>query len=169
MVISMLVVLGAVAVVLLLVPRTNSVVQPPVDVARGAVAAAEQVDFTPSVPTGLPSDWRATSVRTTRSTAGVLTWHAGYQTSSDQYAAVEQGQDAPAEWVRAQTNRAPTAGTVDLVGRTWTRYVRTDKVQNSLVSTSGGVTTVVTGTAGFDELGQARPEPAPAALTPGPS
>jgi hypothetical protein len=152
MVASLLVVLAVVAALMLLVPRTNSITQPPVDVAAGARAAATQVEFTPSVPSGLPAGWRATSVRTTRSTANVMTWHAGYMTSDDQYAAVEQGQDAPAEWIRSQTNRGREEGTVDVEGEPWRRFVRLDKVQHSLVHQRGDVTTIVTGTASFEDL-----------------
>ena len=152
MVLSMAVVLGIVVGLLLLLPRVNSVTQPPVDVTLGVRAASSQLQFTPSAPTGLPEGWRATSVRTTRSTAEVLMWHVGYQTPSQQYAAVQQGQDAPDEWVRAQTNRAPVVGAQDVAGARWTRYARQDKLQNSLVLRHGKLTTVVTGTAGFDEL-----------------
>jgi len=152
MVVSLAVVVGIVCVLLLLVPRVNSVTQPPLDVGLGARAASSQLPFPPAVPTGLPDGWRATSVRTARSTAGVLMWHAGYQTPSEQYAAVQQGQDAPAEWVRAQTNRAPVTGTQLVAGQQWTRYARQDKLQNSLVLKRGRLTTVVTGTADFDEL-----------------
>jgi hypothetical protein len=149
---SLLVVLGIVVGLLLLVPQTNAIVQPPVDVRMGARAAAEQVEFTPSVPTGLPTGWRATSVRTTRSTGSVLTWHAGYMTADDQYAAVEQGKDVPLEWLRSQTNRGREEGTQDVDGVAWRKFVRTPKVQNSLVHERDGVTTIVTGTAGFDDL-----------------
>jgi hypothetical protein len=152
MVVSLLVVLGIVVGLMLLVPRTNSITQPPVDVAAGARAAATQVEFTPSVPSGLPAGWRATSVRTTRSTANVMTWHAGYMTTDDQYAAVEQGQHAPVEWIRSQTNRGREEGTVDVDGVPWRRFVRLDKVQHSLVHQRGDVTTIVTGTASFDDL-----------------
>jgi hypothetical protein len=145
-------VLGLVLVLLLLVPRVNGVTQPPVDVGLGARAAAAQVDFTPSRPGGLPAGWRPTSVRTTRSTADVLTWHVGYQTPGGRYAAVEQGGRAPAEWVEQQVNRAPEQGSVLVRGERWARRVRADKTQNSLVHTRGAVTTIVTGTASFDEL-----------------
>jgi uncharacterized protein DUF4245 len=154
MVLSLAVVVGIVLVLLMLVPRVNSVTQPPLDVGLGVRAASTQLDFPPSAPTGLPPEWRATSVRTARSTAGVLMWHVGYQTPTQQYAAVQQGQNAPAEWVRAQTNRAPVVGTQSVAGARWTRYARVDKLQNSLVLRHGSVTTVVTGTAGFDELAQ---------------
>lgn len=149
---SLLVVVGIVLGLVLLVPRTNAITQPPVDVRLGARAAAEKVDFTPSVPAGLPAGWRATSVRTTRSTASVMTWHAGYMTADDQYAAVEQGQDVPAEWIRSQTNRGREEGTVDVEGESWRKFVRLDKVQHSLVHQRGDVTTIVTGTATFEQL-----------------
>lgn len=152
MVLSLAVVLGIAFVLILLVPRVNQVTQPPVDVPLGARAAAAQVDFTPSVPVGLPDGWRATSVRTTRSTADVITWHAGFQTPDQQYAAFEQGKDAPQAWVTQQTNRAPTVGTQEVAGQTWQRYAGGRANQNSLVHTNGAVTTIVTGTASFDDL-----------------
>ncbi|MGL4173216.1 MAG: DUF4245 domain-containing protein [Actinomycetota bacterium] len=152
MVLSLAVVLALVIALILLVPRVNSVTQPPVNVELGARAAVTKVDFTPSVPRGLPDGWRATSVRTTRSTADVIMWHVGYQTDSGQYAAVQQAADAPFEWVRQQVNRVPKAGEQVIEGRTWQQWVRPDKVQNSLVRTQGRVTTVLTGTATFDEL-----------------
>lgn len=152
MVLSLAVVLGVVVLLVLLVPRVNGVTQPPVDVNLGARAAAAKVQFTPSVPVGLPDGWRPTSVRTTRSTAEVITWHVGYQTPSGQYAAVEQGRDAPFAWVSQQTNRGRDDGTQLVNGEPWQRWVRGDKVQNSLVHTRGAVTTIVTGTATFPEL-----------------
>ena len=152
MVLSLAAVLVVVAALVLMVPRVNGVTQPPVDVRLGARAAAAKVAFTPSVPTGLPDGWRATSVRTTRSTADVITWHAGYQTPKDQYAAVEQGEAAPAAWVAQQTNHGRADGTEDVAGATWQRYTGGRAVQNSLVLTHAGVTTIVTGTASYDEL-----------------
>ena len=152
MVLSLAVVLGIVAAIVLMVPRVNGVTQPPVDVTMGARAAAAKVEFTPSVPSGLPQGWRATSVRTTRSTADVITWHAGYQTPKSQYAALEQGKDAPAEWVAQQTNHGRPDGTQEVAGQSWQRYTGGRAVQNSLVRTDGAVTTIVTGTASFDEL-----------------
>jgi hypothetical protein len=82
----------------------------------------------------------------------VLTWHVGYQTAGGRYAAVEQGARAPSEWVEQQVNRAPEQGSVLVRGEQWARRVRADKTQNSLVHTRGAVTTIVTGTASFDDL-----------------
>jgi len=152
MLLSLAVVLGIVVALILLVPRVNGITQPPVDVALGARAAAAQVDFTPSQPHGLPTGWTPTSVRTTHSTADVITWHVGYTLPDGQYAAVEQGAHAPQRWVTQQTNRAPSDGTQRVDGDSWARYKAGRGVQNSLVHTRGTVTTIVTGTAAFDEL-----------------
>jgi Protein of unknown function (DUF4245) len=163
MVISLAVVIGIVLALLLLLPRVNSVTQPPLDVGPAVAPASQELGFRPSVPQGLPAQWRATSVRTVRSSNNVLMWHVGYQTPSQQYAAVEQGRDAPADWIKAQVNRAALAGTQQVAGRIWTRYVRRDKTQNSLVLVHGRLTTVVTGTSDFRELAQLaeRLRPAP--------
>lgn len=153
MVWSLLAVLAIVVALLALVPRVNGVTQPPVDVASAAPEAAQRLGFQPAVPQGLPADWSATSVRTTVATAGVLTWHAGY-TFDALYAAVEQGRNAPQDWLRAQTNRGQADGTQVVDGVTWNRVLRVDKVQNSLVhERADGVTTVVTGTASYQQLG----------------
>lgn len=153
MVWSLAAVLAIVVALLALVPRVNGVTQPPVDVPAAAPAAAQQLGFQPAVPRGLPDTWVSTSVRTTNATAGVLTWHAGY-TFDGRYAAVEQGRHVPQDWIRAQTNRGRPDGTQQVDGVRWTRILRLDEVQNSLVRTRpDGVTTVVTGTASYDQLG----------------
>ncbi len=153
MVWSLAAVLAIVVALLALVPRVNGVTQPPVDVPAAAPGAAQRLGFEPAVPRDLPASWTPTSVRTTRATAGVLTWHAGY-TFDSLYAAVEQGRDVPQDWLLAQTNRGRADGTQVVEGVTWNRVLRLDKVQNSLVhERADGVTTVVTGTASYDQLG----------------
>ena len=92
-----------------------------------------------------------------RTTDGFSTWHAGYQTPSGTYVAVEQTMDPTPLWVEAQTNRAPKTGTLEAGGRTWTKYERDTKVQNSLVDdpqAPGELTTLVTGTASFEEMAE---------------
>ena len=71
-----------------------------------------------------------------RSTDGLMTWHAGYQSPTGNYVALEQTKDATRGWVSAQTNRARRTGEVQAAGKTWRTYVRSGKVQNSLLSTA---------------------------------
>lgn len=155
MVRSLVVILGVMAVVILIVPRVNRVTQPPLDVAGSADTVASQSGWPIETPVGLPDGWRATSVRYERSTDAVMTWHVGYETPDNQYVAIEQAKYPTAGWITAQINRAKQTGTLEAGGRTWTTYARDLKVQNSLVNRpekSGALTTIVTGTATFDQL-----------------
>ena len=155
MVRSLLVVGALVALLVAVVPRVNTVSQPPVDVASTAVEVARSTGWPIERPEGLPDGWKATSVRYVRSTDGLMTWHAGYQSPAGSYVALEQTRDATARWVSAQTNRAPRTGELRAAGRTWGQYVRTGKLQNSLVDQptgQGALTTIITGTGTFEEL-----------------
>lgn len=152
---SMLVVGAIVAVLIAVVPRVNQVSQPPVDVSSVATQVAADTKWPIEVPQGLPAGWKATSVRYVRSTDGLMTWHAGYQSPTGNYVAIEQTKDATAGWLAAQTNRARETGQTQAGGLTWGTYVRSGKVQNSLVhkaESAGQLTTIVTGTGTFDEL-----------------
>lgn len=155
MVISMLVVLAFVVVWIAMVPRPNAITQPPVDVTSVAQQVRAETHWPILQPRGLPAGWRATSVRFVRSTDGLMTWHAGYQSPDGNYVAVEQTRGATQTWVEAQTNRGRAEGTVEAGGTTWTRIDRKDKVQFSLVSrgrSAQDLTTIVTGTAPYAEL-----------------
>ena len=151
-----LVVIGViVAALIAIVPRVNSVSQPPVDVAGASVEVARESGWPIDRPEALPDGWKATSVRYVRSTGGLMTWHAGYQSPTGNYIALEQTKDATAEWVSAQTNRATQTGEIQAAGKTWGTYVRSGKLQNSLVhraQTPTELTTIVTGTGSFEEL-----------------
>ncbi len=153
---SLLAVLGMVAVLVLLVPRVDTVGGPPVDIHAKAVAVQQETGWPIVEPVGLPDGWTATSVRYVPVTDGFMTWHVGYETPSGTFVAVEQTKDPSRAWVAAQTNRAPREGAVDIAGRTWDKYVRDSKVQNSLLSVpptgSGDLATLITGTATFDEM-----------------
>ncbi|HZB68628.1 MAG TPA: DUF4245 domain-containing protein [Ornithinibacter sp.] len=157
LVFSLLAVLGMVAVLVLVVPRVSSVSGPPVDIQSTAADVRERSGWPIVTAVGLPDGWTETSARYVRVTDGFMTWHAGYQTPAGTYVAVEQTIDPNRAWVEAQTNRAPKVGTLEAVGRTWARYERDTKVQNSLLDdpqTSGDLTTLVTGTASFEEMAE---------------
>ena len=154
---SLLAVLGMVLVLILMVPRVESVGGPPVDIDATAAQVKSESGWAIVVPEGLPDGWVPTSVRYVRTTGDFMTWHVGYKTPRNTYVAVEQTLDPTDEWVAAQTNRAPREGEVVVAGRTWTKFVRDTKVQNSLLDRpaagSGDLTTLVTGDADFDDMG----------------
>jgi hypothetical protein len=155
MVRSLVVIAVIVAALIAIVPRVNSVSQPPVDVTGASVEVARESGWPIDRPQALPDGWKATSVRYVRSTDGLMTWHAGYQSPTGNYIALEQTKDATAQWISAQTNRAAQTGEVQAAGKTWGTYVRSGKVQNSLVhraQSPAELTTIVTGTGTFEEL-----------------
>ncbi len=151
---SLVVVGGVVVVLVLIVPRPSAVTQPPVDVAGTAQGVRSQAHFAIDVPQGLPSGWRATSVRLLSGVDGVQTWHVGYQTSDAQYAAVEQAKDATTHWVTSNTQDGTGVGTQQVNGVTWAQLLHKNRLQRTLVRVDGGVTTLVTGTASWTDLGQ---------------
>ncbi len=157
LVLSLAAVVGMVLVLIMIVPRVSSVSGPPVDVHAVGVDTLARTGWPIVEAVGLPEDWSTTSARFVRTTDGFSTWHAGYQTPSGTYVAVEQTMDPTPTWVEAQTNRAAKTGTLDAGGRTWVKYVRDNKVQNSLVDdpqAPGQLTTLITGTASFEEMAQ---------------
>lgn len=152
---SLLAIIAAMALLYLMVPRVNSVSGPPVDVHGEAVAAAELSGWPLVEAVGLPAGWKPTSARYVRSTSELMTWHAGYQTPEGTYVAIEQTMDPTAKWIGAQTSRAKPSGTIEAAGKTWTRYIRDYKVQNSLLykpMAPGELTWLITGDASFEDM-----------------
>ncbi len=157
LVLSLAAVVGMVLVLIMMVPRVSSVSGPPVDVHAAAVDVKARTGWPIVEAVGLPDGWSTTSARFVRTTDGFSTWHAGYQTPSGSYVAVEQTMDPSPLWLEAQINRAPKTGILEAAGRTWTKYERDTKLQNSLVddpSAPGELTTLITGTASFEEMAE---------------
>lgn len=152
---SLVVIVALMAAVIFMVPRVNSLSGPPVDIAKTAREVAVESGWPVSTAQGLPKGWQATSARYVRTGEGAMTWLAGYQAPSGNYVSVEQTMDASSTWVETEVNRAVDKGTIEVDGRTWTKYERPSKIQNSLVhrpEASGELTTLVTGTGTFEEL-----------------
>lgn len=152
---SLLAVVGIMVLLVLLVPRVNSISGPPVDIHASAVAVQQESGWPIVEAKGLPDGWSATSARYVRATGDFMTWHAGYQTPSGTYVAVEQTMNPTQAWIEAQTNRAPTEGRMEVAGKSWAKLVRDTKTQNSLLyhpDDPNELTTLVTGTASFEDM-----------------
>ncbi len=152
---SLVVILALVALVILMVPRVNSLSGPPVDVRARGLEVAASTGWPVVMPVGLPKGWQPTSVRYVKTTDGAMTWLAGYQAPSGNYISVEQTKDASSAWIESEVNRATKLGTVSIDGKGWVKYERGSKTQNSLVHTGenpGDLTTLVTGTGTFEEM-----------------
>lgn len=162
MVFSVAVVTLAAGVIYLFVPHdTGKDPVRPVNYQVELKTASRAAPYPVAAPQGLSDDWRATSVTYEGAGADGAAWHLGFMAPGNEYAAVEQSDAEPADFVDDVTFGAGrTDRTVRLDGETWTRYEGTK--YDALVRTGTEVTTVVTGTAPWHRLEQLA-----AALEPG--
>lgn len=154
-----------VGVIVLITPRDERERLPIVDYQGHALALRASAPYTSHTPQGLPAGWRPTSSRLTGATGGgPVSWHVGFVTPSDEYAALEESDENADAFIARMTNRKVATGVQQVSGAPWQRYYREDKKQRSLVRRLPGVTLVVTGTASYDELavlaGALRPQQA---------
>ncbi len=106
-------------------------------------------------PEGLSDKWRATSVSykpADQNNGRGNAWHLGFVTPSGQYAAVEQSDVPRDSLLAAYVTGAKPDGTAEVAGRAWER-VQGDKARALTVQTGPG-TTLLTGTASYEELAE---------------
>ncbi|WP_245194717.1 DUF4245 domain-containing protein [Kitasatospora phosalacinea] len=104
-------------------------------------------------PQQLPDGWKATSVSYGPSEKSRAAWHLGLNTASGQYAAVEQADGSSEDVVERNVPGAEPDGTATVAGQEWQR-VQGDRYR-ALVRPAGGTgTTVLAGTASYEELAQ---------------
>jgi Protein of unknown function (DUF4245) len=125
-----------------------------VDPSSAVQLAAARASYTVPVPEGLGDDYRPTSARTDAGNAGEgdpVTLEIGYLTPSEEFAGFVVSDDRRVAPLAAVLDGAEEQGTVELGGSTWTRET-TQRGETALVRTVDGVTVVVTGSAGDEEL-----------------
>lgn len=148
MVLSLGLILLAAGVVYLFVPHDDTVPEPKrVDYRVELLTARRAAPYPVAAPEALSDGWTATSVRYTADHAH---WHLGFADPDGGYAAVEQSTRKPSEFVESATQGASKAGTERVAGQDWDRY-EGDRY-DALVLKEQGVTTVVTGSAGMEDL-----------------
>lgn len=148
-------------VIYAIVPRPDSVTQPPVDVTPVARQLQEESQTTVWIPQlGEPGNpWKATSVR---HGTDPVSWYVGYTRTDDDsvFVAVQQiPADTPAEkaeaWRAEAVSNGREDGTSTVGGATWTRVTAGgDPARRGLVGTRGDMTTVVSGLADYATLEQ---------------
>ena len=151
MVISLSVVLAIVGFVVLFIPRPNTDAVRVVDYSTVLGQARSDAPYQILAPEGLSERWRATSARYEPDPGGT-TWHLGFVTPQDAYAGLEQSDGRRTAFVDEMTNQGAPEGTTQIDGVTWERRLRPSRLQRSLVLVQDDVTTIVTGTASWDEL-----------------
>jgi hypothetical protein len=152
MVLSMAAVGGVVAVIYVFIPHDDSL--DPVrreDYTVELQTARRAAPYPVAAPEGLPRTWTATSVRYDGASENGAHWHLGFLDSERQYVAVEQGDSKASKFIdevsqgAERTNRSERIG-----GETWQRYQGGE--YDALVLESDQATTVVTGTASWENL-----------------
>ncbi|MEU6123627.1 DUF4245 domain-containing protein [Streptomyces sp. NPDC047123] len=113
------------------------------------LTARRAADYPVAAPEGLGKAWTPTSVRFNGEDHD--TWHLGFLDPDEQYVAIEQSTAKPAAFIKKVTHNAKRTEDADeIAGRTWQRY-KGPKYDALVISEQGG-TTVITGTASFDQL-----------------
>lgn len=154
MAISLLVVFGFVATIVGLTPRPDADPVTVVDVGGALAQARATAPYAVAAPTGLPARWRATSARTSPSGADGVSWHVGFVTPEDRYAAVEQSNADATSFLAAIGESGRDDGTVTVAGTEWKRLYAKAKDQRTLWRTDGSTVLAVTGDASWAELQQ---------------
>lgn len=141
MVRTMLVLLGAVALLVLLVPRPSSVPPEPVDLAQAVPAAREVLGYEPAAP--VPPGWTVTSARIRRDTGDLPSWTVNYLTAQGGYVGLVQADGWSERWQDSLTHGGAQQGDEVLAGRTWERFEMPERRITSLLNRSGQATTLV--------------------------
>lgn len=152
---SLLVIAAIMSLFVLVFPRLQPQ-DPDINVAETASQIEQSTGWDVAAPVGLPQTWVPLRAHYQR-TADLMTWQAGFKTPAGDYAAFSQTLDATDSWVEQLVVRSPRIDPVEVAGESWDRYDRNDgKVQRSLVQRGqpGELSTVVTGTASWEELEQ---------------
>ncbi|HEU4466867.1 MAG TPA: DUF4245 domain-containing protein [Agromyces sp.] len=156
--------LAVVAVIVLIVPRSDTPIERDVDVASIAAQAQVGLEQELAVPE-LPEGWRSNDASLRQSEAdGVTAWYAGYLTPSDEYAGMYQGLGANPTWTADLLANTVASGVVTIDGVEWTVYDNRESdadvgnARYGLVTEAGESTFVLLGTASpeeFDTLARA--------------
>nr|WP_283135513.1 DUF4245 domain-containing protein [Rhizohabitans arisaemae] len=83
-----------------------------------------------------------------------VTWRLGFTTPLLEHAMLAQSNEDPTEFANRMANSDKPVGTQQVGSVTWEQRFREDKKQRTLILKRPGVTLVVTGTAGWEELGR---------------
>jgi Protein of unknown function (DUF4245) len=104
-------------------------------------------------PEPMPSGWTATSVRFAAPEQRPITWHLGIVTAERKYVGLEQSNVTGTAYQSDELGRTAADGTSTVKGVTWQRKTLLDrKDEHALVLVGSGVTTIVTGNAGYPAL-----------------
>jgi len=151
MILSLALIMVAAGVVYLFVPHDGKAPDlKRVDYRVELLTARRAASYPVAAPEGLPSGWKATSVRFRGDEFDA--WHLGFHTPDGEYVAIEQSTQKRSTFIdEASQGAKETKVTEQIGGRTWTRYTG-GRYDALVLQGADGSTTVVAGTASFDQL-----------------
>ena len=154
MVLSLVVVLGVIAIIMVIAWRPQPEAIKAVEYQPIMATAQKKAGFEILSPEPMQAGWTVTSARweISPTSSPDAAWHIGMVTSDEQYVAVDQSATERPEWLAGQVNDLEPVGPREIYGVTWQLYERKDPVQRLMVSVNNGVTTIVSGTLNWDEL-----------------
>lgn len=104
-------------------------------------------------PEPMPSGWTATSVEFRAPQQSPVTWHLGVVTAEKKYVGLEQSNVTANAYQFDKLGKTAEDGTSTVAGVTWQRKKLLDRDnEQALVLIGSGVTTIVTGNAGYQAL-----------------
>jgi hypothetical protein len=104
-------------------------------------------------PEPMPSGWTATSVEFRAPQQSPVTWHLGVVTAQKKYVGLEQSNVTANAYQFDKLGKTADDGTSTVAGVTWQRRKLLDRDnEQALVLIGSGVTTIVTGNAGYQAL-----------------
>jgi hypothetical protein len=104
-------------------------------------------------PEPMPSGWTATSVEFRAPQQSPITWHLGIVTAEKKYVGLEQSNVTAIAYQFDKLGKTADDGTSTVAGVTWQRKKLLDRDnERALVLIGSGVTTIVTGNAGYQAL-----------------
>ncbi|NBO34599.1 MAG: DUF4245 domain-containing protein [Actinobacteria bacterium] len=155
MILSMSAVIATVGVIMLIAWRPQQEVKQQVDY-ESAVASAVLAQTWPiSIPKALPTGYQATSARLEAESYGEdgdIRWILGFQTSANEYVSLWQSDGPVKSVVSAATNSATCASTLTINEVLWQKCEIDKPLTRAYVKSEGDVTSIVSGTASWEEL-----------------
>ncbi|MGR2751263.1 DUF4245 domain-containing protein [Agromyces arachidis] len=150
---SLLASLAVVAIIVLLVPRSDGPIERDIDVPSVAAQAQVGIEQPLAVP-DLPEGWRSNAAELRDDRAdGVTAWYAGYLTPSDEYVGMYQGLAANPTWTADLLANTIATGVTTIDGVEWTVYDNRESAADvgnaryALIAEAGDSTFVLLGTA----------------------
>jgi hypothetical protein len=104
-------------------------------------------------PEPMPAGWKATSVEFRAPQQSPITWHLGIVTDQKKYVGLEQSTVTTRGFQADELGKTTDDGTSTVAGVVWQRKTLQDRDgEHALVLVGSGVTTIVTGNAGYQAL-----------------